>query len=249
MTAVRYALRANALQLSIACAAIQGSAPVRCGGPVPQNGRQRTACGRGRIRMATSKVGRAVEGQGRCRCGQAGEARSRHEQSRAMALRAPDGPMPQEMVDRVIAVARDVSPDLAKQLEEKRNVAPDDMSQAMRQSARRLVALAVLKERNPGLYAIRVEDVRLQLELRSLGEAYRAAQTAGTPPRRRRRRQIAESEGEGSVDCGRARGAGSADADASHARGPCSEQKRTADGGRADRGVKKASIQERRDVR
>ena len=91
----------------------------------------------------------------------------------------PDGPMPQEMIDRVIAVARDVSPDLAKQLEEKRNVAPDDMSQAMRQSARRLVALAVLKDRNPGLYAIRVEDVRLQLELRTLGESYRAAQAAG----------------------------------------------------------------------
>jgi len=113
--------------------------------------------------------------------GQAGEAAGAgNEQRRSDGMRwRPDGPMPQEMVDRVIAVARDVSPDLAKQLEEKRNVAPEDMSQAMRQSARRLVALAVLKERNPGLYAIRVEDVRLQLELRSLGEAYRAAQTAG----------------------------------------------------------------------
>jgi hypothetical protein len=91
----------------------------------------------------------------------------------------PDGPMPQEMIDRVIAVARDVSPELATQLSEQCNKAPDEMSQAMRQSARRLVALAVLKERNPDLYAIRVEDVRLQLELRTLGDAYRAAQTAG----------------------------------------------------------------------
>ena len=90
----------------------------------------------------------------------------------------PDGPMPPEMIDRIIAVARDVSPDLAAQLEERRTMAPDDMSQAMRQSARRLVALAVIKERNPGLYAIRVEDVRLQLELRTLGDAYRAAQEA-----------------------------------------------------------------------
>jgi len=113
--------------------------------------------------------------------GQAGEAGGAgNEQRRTDGMRwRPDGPMPQEMVDRVIAVARDVSPELAKQLEEKRNVAPDDMSQAMRQSARRLVALAVLKERNPELYAIRVEDVRLQLELRALGEAFRAAQTAG----------------------------------------------------------------------
>jgi len=113
--------------------------------------------------------------------GQAGEAGGAgNEQRRTDGMRwRPDGPMPQEMIDRVIAVARDVSPDLAKQLEEKRSVAPDDMSQAMRQSARRLVALAVLKDRNPGLYAIRVEDVRLQLELRTLGEAFRAAQTAG----------------------------------------------------------------------
>ena len=87
----------------------------------------------------------------------------------------PDSPMPQEMMDRIIAVAQDVSPDLAKQISERRTKAPDEMSQAMRQSARRLVALAVLKERNPGLYAIRVEDLRLQLELRALGDAYRAA--------------------------------------------------------------------------
>ncbi len=91
----------------------------------------------------------------------------------------PDGPMPQEMIDRVIAVARDVSPELATQLAEQCTKSPDEMSQAMRQSARRLVALAVLKERNPDLYAIRVEDVRLQLELRTLGDAYRAAQAAG----------------------------------------------------------------------
>ena len=91
----------------------------------------------------------------------------------------PDGPMPPEMIDRVIAVARDVSPELAAQLAEQCTKSPDEMSQVMRQSARRLVALAVLKERNPDLYAIRVEDVRLQLELRTLGDAYRAAEAAG----------------------------------------------------------------------
>ena len=164
MTAVRYALRANALQLIVACAAIQGIGAVCVAGePVPQN-----------AAPAATPAGSAGSTK------DANAAGAGNEQRRTDGMRwRPDGPMPQEMVDRVIAVARDVSPDLAKQLEEKRNVAPDDMSQAMRQSARRLVALAVLKERNPGLYAIRVEDVRLQLELRSLGEAYRAAQTAG----------------------------------------------------------------------
>lgn len=87
----------------------------------------------------------------------------------------PDMPMSPEMVDRIIEVARDVSPDLARQIEERRNASPEEMTQAVRQSARRLVSLAVLKQRNPELYAIRVEDLRLQLELRALGEQYRAA--------------------------------------------------------------------------
>jgi hypothetical protein len=167
VTAVRYALRANALQLIVACAAIQGIGAVCVAGePVPQNAAP-AAAPAGSAGSAGSTKDANAAGAG-------------NEQRRTDGMRwRPDGPMPQEMIDRVIAVARDVSPDLAKQLEEKRNVAPDDMSQAMRQSARRLVALAVLKDRNPGLYAIRVEDVRLQLELRTLGEAYRAAQAAG----------------------------------------------------------------------
>ena len=164
MIAARHALRANALQLIVACVAVQGIGAVCVAGePLPQNAAPAAAPAGG--------AGSAKD---------ANAAGTGTEQRRTDGMRwRPDGPMPQEMIDRVIAVARDVSPDLAKQLEEKRNVAPDDMSQAMRQSARRLVALAVLKERNPGLYAIRVEDVRLQLELRTLGEAYRAAQAAG----------------------------------------------------------------------
>jgi hypothetical protein len=89
-----------------------------------------------------------------------------------------DGPMPPEMADRIISVARDVSPGLAAELERSRNDSPDSMAQSMRQNARRLMGLAVLKERNPELYAIRVEELRLQLELRALGEQWRAATEA-----------------------------------------------------------------------
>ena len=91
----------------------------------------------------------------------------------------PDGPMSPAMVERVLAVARDVSPELAAQLEKMRAESPEQVSQAMRQNARRLMALAVIKERNPDLYAVRVEDARLQLELRKLGDQYRAAMQAG----------------------------------------------------------------------
>ena len=185
MNAARHALRATALRMIVACAALHGIGAVCVAGePMPQNvapaappaGGEKDANG------TDAKAAAQSPGQPRVQvAGQAGEAAGAgSEQRRTDGMRwRPDGPMPQEMIDRVIAVARDVSPDLAKQLEEKRSVAPDDMSQAMRQSARRLVALAVLKDRNPGLYAIRVEDVRLQLELRTLGEAFRAAQTAG----------------------------------------------------------------------
>ena len=185
MNAARHALRATALQMIVACAALHGIGAVCVAGePMPQNAAPAAppAGGAKDANGTDAKAAPQSPGQGRVQvAGQAGEAGGAgNEQRRTDGMRwRPDGPMPQEMIDRVIAVARDVSPDLAKQLEEKRNVAPDDMSQAMRQSARRLVSLAVLKERNPGLYAIRVEDVRLQLELRTLGEAYRAAQTAG----------------------------------------------------------------------
>lgn len=93
--------------------------------------------------------------------------------------RRPDAPLAPEMVERVIAVARDVSPDLAAQLERARLESPEAMTQAMRQNARRLVALAVVRERNPALYAVRVEDLRLQIELRRLGDEFRAAKDAG----------------------------------------------------------------------
>ncbi len=185
MNAARHALRATALQMIVACAALHGIGAVCVAGePVPQNAAPAAppAGGAKDANGTDAKAAAQSPGQGRVQvAGQAGEAGGAgNEQRRTDGMRwRPDGPMPQEMIDRVIAVARDVSPDLAKQLEERRNVAPDDMSQAMRQSARRLVSLAVLKERNPGLYAIRVEDVRLQLELRTLGEAYRAAQAAG----------------------------------------------------------------------
>ena len=185
MNAARHALRATALQTIVACAALHGIGAVCVAGePMPQNAAPAAAPAGGEKDANGTDAKAAAQSPGQPRvqvAGQAGEAGGAgSEQRRTDGMRwRPDGPMPQEMIDRVIAVARDVSPDLAKQLEEKRSVAPDDMSQAMRQSARRLVALAVLKDRNPGLYAIRVEDVRLQLELRTLGESYRAAQAAG----------------------------------------------------------------------
>lgn len=84
------------------------------------------------------------------------------------------------MRERVLAVARDVSPDLAEQIARSfENASSEEAAQAMRQNARRLIGLAVLRERNRDLYETRVQDVRLQMELHTLGTQYAAASTAG----------------------------------------------------------------------
>lgn len=111
-----------------------------------------------------------------------------------------DGPISAEMADRIVAVARDVSPELAAELERSRTESPDRMAQSMRQNARRLMGLAVLKERNPDLYAIRVEELRLQLELRALGEQWRAATEAGDGPRAQQLAQQIEAKVRSQVD-------------------------------------------------
>lgn len=88
-------------------------------------------------------------------------------------------PMPPEMRAKVLAVANDVSPELGGKLQKAFDaMGPDDAVRALPQNARRLMALVVLKERNPDLYQTRVEDLRLQLELHALGGKYQAAQAA-----------------------------------------------------------------------
>ncbi|MEI6474674.1 MAG: hypothetical protein WCO75_04715 [Planctomycetota bacterium] len=153
-------------------------AAITCGGMAATDDSTAVAKDGAAQKQASAPAAKQVDKQGDKLGAKSGGEPGEPRRGDAMRWR-PDGPMPPEMIDRVIAVARDVSPELAAQLEERRTMAPDEMSQAMRQSARRLVALAVIKERNPNLYAIRVEDVRLQLELRTLGDAYRAAQEAG----------------------------------------------------------------------
>lgn len=111
-----------------------------------------------------------------------------------------DAPMAAEMADRIVAVARDVSPELAAEIEKARTESPDRMAQSMRQNARRLMGLAVLKDRNPDLYAIRVEELRLQLELRALGEQWRAANEAKDASRAQQLSQQIDAKVRSQVD-------------------------------------------------
>jgi hypothetical protein len=102
----------------------------------------------------------------------------RPEGSRGDGPRRGMPPLSEEMFEQVIAVGKDVSPEFGEQLEKLRNLSPEEKSQAMRQNARRLVTLAVLKRRNQELYDTRVKELRVQLELHALGEKYMAAETA-----------------------------------------------------------------------
>lgn len=80
-----------------------------------------------------------------------------------------------EDVTKVIAVANDVSPEWASQLTALRKEDPDALLSNIRWSGRRLLGLAMLRDRDPGLYEVRVGELRCKRELATVGSAYREA--------------------------------------------------------------------------
>ena len=84
-----------------------------------------------------------------------------------------------EQMDRIIAVARDLSPELATRLDEARARNADAFRSALGAQAKRLGSLAVLRDRRPELYAIRIQELRLEAQVLALGEQLRSAIDAG----------------------------------------------------------------------
>ncbi|MBM4052925.1 MAG: hypothetical protein FJ270_09340 [Planctomycetes bacterium] len=84
-----------------------------------------------------------------------------------------------EQMDRIIAVARDLSVDLATRLDEARARDAETFRTALGTQAKRLGSLAVLRERRPELYAIRIEELRLEAQVLALGEQVHSAIAAG----------------------------------------------------------------------
>lgn len=84
-----------------------------------------------------------------------------------------------EQMDRIIAVARDLSPELAARLDEARSRDADSFRSALGSQAKRLGSLAVLRERRPELYAIRIQELRLEAQVLALGEQLHSAIDAG----------------------------------------------------------------------
>lgn len=85
----------------------------------------------------------------------------------------------QDPAERIIAVARDVSPEWAASLEKVRERDPAGFERATGVLAKRLKALAVLKDRKPQLYALRVEELRIQGEVTALADQWRSAVATG----------------------------------------------------------------------
>ena len=81
--------------------------------------------------------------------------------------------------ERIIDVARDVSPEWAASLEKVRERDPAGFERATGVLAKRLKALAVLKDRKPQLYALRVEELRIQGEVTALADQWRSAISTG----------------------------------------------------------------------
>jgi hypothetical protein len=88
-----------------------------------------------------------------------------------------------EMQRRVTEVLNDVNPAWATAVEERMAADPEGTRRAFQQGARRLMALAVLKQRNPALYELKVSELRKQGEVREVAIAYHEAVAAGDQAR------------------------------------------------------------------
>ncbi len=77
--------------------------------------------------------------------------------------------------EALIEVAREVSPEWGTSLAEARARDPEAFKAAMSKGFRRLSSLAVLKARKPALYALRVEEIRVQGEIDALGPMWASA--------------------------------------------------------------------------
>lgn len=87
-------------------------------------------------------------------------------------------PMDDAKIDGILAVARDVDPDLADKLTRLRAERPDEFGVSIR-NARHLLALEQIKRRDPVLYDMKVSELRVDAKIdRLLGELVEARESS-----------------------------------------------------------------------
>lgn len=79
-----------------------------------------------------------------------------------------------EDLARVLAVAREVSPEWGTAIEERIKSDPAQVKSALRTSGRRLLGLAALKERAPKVFEVKVAELRAQAETERTAVGLRA---------------------------------------------------------------------------
>lgn len=79
-----------------------------------------------------------------------------------------------EDLARVLAVAREVSPEWGAAIEERIKTDPAQVKSALRTSGRRLLGLAALKERAPKVFEVKVAELRAQAETERTAVGLRA---------------------------------------------------------------------------
>ncbi len=85
----------------------------------------------------------------------------------------------QELYARCIEVAKDIDANLAKHMSDLRQRDPAEFDRSMRQSGRKLLAMAELKERDPDLYGAKLIELRMELNVRQKSRELREARAAG----------------------------------------------------------------------
>lgn len=84
-------------------------------------------------------------------------------------------PLSAQDIQNVIAVANDVSPDWAESLKKLHEEDSESLTESIRKNGRRLLGLAMLRERDPALYEVRVGELRCNRELSAVSVAYKEA--------------------------------------------------------------------------
>lgn len=93
------------------------------------------------------------------------------------SLRSRD--LTQEQMGQLIGVVTDVSPEWGALLKERATTDPEGVKRALLSNGGRFLALAVLRDQNPDLYRLKVDELRKQAETKELVRRYRAANQKG----------------------------------------------------------------------
>lgn len=95
----------------------------------------------------------------------------------ALRLARPAPLMPADMVEHIMAVAKEIDPDLAAQLSLICESDPDAFQKICRRQGKRLGSLIRLRESDPELYEVKVTELKTDAEIYRVAEGLRGLDT------------------------------------------------------------------------